>query len=252
MNALRESGADSLRRTVTEQMAPVVELYAQLSPVWSIEIDRARARQRQAAGMCAYRPLDVVARAGALDEPFQWATDALGRAGFASPRELYDVERSGADPLELITAWTSGEAVSRDPVRRLARRAAIVLGNSILHCATAAVLDAPLRGWRHAHCPCCAGPPDFAFDDRGERTLMCAKCDALWVATARGCLGCGAADPPTVVHVSSPAIGYGVLICNDCGRYLKERSGPPAAQPVVERALTGKLDLAAEQRGLRL
>jgi formate dehydrogenase maturation protein FdhE len=82
--------------------------------------------------------------------------------------------------------------------------------------------------------------------------LVCARCDARWRAAGRGCLACDATSAPTLARVRSPYLGYELVICNSCGRYLKERSGPLVYDPVVERALTGELDAAAERRGLRI
>jgi hypothetical protein len=53
------------------------------------------------------------------------------------------------------------------------------------------------------------------------------------------------------VRVPSPDLGYDLVICNSCGRYLKERRGLPSHAWLVERALTAGLDEAAHERGLR-
>ncbi len=41
-------------------------------------------------------------------------------------------------------------------------------------------------------------------------------------------------------------------MCNACGRFLKERQRRGVNSLLVERAVTLELDLAAEQRGLRI
>jgi hypothetical protein len=67
-------------------------------------------------------------------------------------------------------------------------------------------------------------------------------------------LGCGATSLPSLARISSPGTESTVLVCNPCGRYLKEREGvaPPDVDLLLDRALTEALDLAAERRGLRL
>jgi formate dehydrogenase maturation protein FdhE len=84
--------------------------------------------------------------------------------------------------------------------------------------------------------------------------LVCARCDARWTTTARGCLGCGAVKAETLARLPSTHTGYTVIVCSACGRYLKERDADPAGTVdlLVERALTEELDRAAERRALRL
>ena len=55
-----------------------------------------------------------------------------------------------------------------------------------------------------------------------------------------------------IARISNPALGYDLVMCNSCGRFLKERPRRGLASLLVERALTAELDLAAEQRGLRI
>jgi hypothetical protein len=47
-------------------------------------------------------------------------------------------------------------------------------------------------------------------------------------------------------------LGYELLVCHACARYLKERRGDGMQLPIIERALTVELDAAAERRGLRI
>lgn len=55
-----------------------------------------------------------------------------------------------------------------------------------------------------------------------------------------------------IARICNPALGYDLVMCNSCGRFLKERPRRGLASLLVERALTAELDLSAEQRGLRI
>ena len=66
-------------------------------------------------------------------------------------------------------------------------------------------------------------------------------------------LGCDAVDSPTgIARISNPALGYDLMMCNSCGRFLKERPRRGLGSLLVERTITAELDVAAEQRGLRI
>ena len=56
----------------------------------------------------------------------------------------------------------------------------------------------------------------------------------------------------TFVRVDAVDLGYELLVCHACARYLKERRGDEMLAPMIERALTVDLDAAAERRGLRI
>ena len=234
-------------------MAPVLAVHAALGREWKLTIDIGQAGGRISAGLVAYHSLEVIRGAGDLTSAFVRATKGLERAGLVSQSELADLRERHWDVMKLLGGWLSGEAMPTEPERSLARRAAIVVGNSILHEASAAVAArSSLDGWRHPFCPCCGGAADFGFEGGGIRRLLCARCDAVWATPLRGCLGCGAVREPTIARIPSPVVGYRLTVCNACGRYLKECEGDANVNPVVERALTGKLDRAAERRGLRL
>jgi FdhE protein len=109
------------------------------------------------------------------------------------------------------------------------------------------------KTWARVVCPCCGGAPDVALLERGgHRTLVCSRCDAQWRAPRTGCLGCDADDAPSIARIPNAAVGYELVMCNACGRFLKERPRRGLESLVVERAMTMELDVAAEQRGLRI
>ena len=92
----------------------------------------------------------------------------------------------------------------------------------------------------------------MAVRAEAARALICARCDTRWVAPTPGCLGCEATRPPTFVRVDAFDLGYELLVCHACARYIKERRGEGMQAPIVERTLTVELDSAAERRGLRI
>jgi len=143
--------------------------------------------------------------------------------------------------------------VPRDRTRAAARRAAAVIANAILRVTSIAVLDGrPAPRSARFTCPCCGCSPDFTRTAAGARTLVCARCDVEWATTRTGCGGCGASSAPSIAYVESPLLGYRLVLCNPCGRYLKEPIAPWSDDVSIERALTAQLDAAAEARGLRL
>ena len=244
-----------VRHTVAEQVAPLRQLDADLAEHWRIAFDPAAARDRMRAGRVAYEPTEVIATAGALVVPFVRATAALERAGLAAADDAAQARERRIYLPGLVRAWLAAEPMPRDRVRATTRRAAGLVASSILRRASALVRgSAPVAGWARSQCPCCGGAPDFALRtaDADDRTLICARCDTHWATAARGCLGCGEREPPTLARIASDALGCGLAICNACGRYVKEPVAGAAVEPLVERVLTSQLDLAAEARGLRL
>jgi hypothetical protein len=242
-----------VRVTVAEQIAPLVQLDADLAARWTIAIDPAAARARVRAGRVAYEATEVIAAAGSLTVPFVRATVALERAGLASDDEATAARERRIYLSGLIRAWMAAEPMPRDRVRATARRAAGLVAGSILRRASALVRgDEAITAWGASHCPCCGGSPDFALGTADDRTLICARCDTRWATAAVGCLGCGARDAPALARIASEALGCDLAICNACGRYVKEPAAWSPVEPLVERVLTSQLDAAAEARGLRL
>ena len=173
--------------------------------------------------------------------------------GLASTRELDSFRKNYSNAQPLLKAWLVGERGSSDHGRRLALRAAAILGNGILRSAAAQVAKGlSFEDWSHATCPCCAGNPDLALQDASGRQLVCSRCDTRWPAPTSGCLSCESNRPPTFVRVDTVDLGYELLVCHACARYIKERESAGMASPLLERMLTAELDSAAERRGLRI
>jgi formate dehydrogenase maturation protein FdhE len=171
----------------------------------------------------------------------------------ASPRALDSFRKGYAIAHPLLKSWLVGERGSGDEGRRLGLRAAALVGNAILRSAAAqASKGARFGEWKRSTCPCCGGSPDLAVRSDAIRSLVCSRCDTRWHAPTVGCLGCEATRPPTFVRVDAIDLGYELLVCHACARYIKERRGDGMQSPIIERALTAELDAAAERRGLRI
>ena len=245
--------AELVRQHLHDQLAPVLALRDEIARSFRPAFDLDRARQRMLAGQPAYDPLEAIGSAGDLLVPFVRATVAVERAALAPAREMMAARDARFELLPLIAGWLASEPVPRDRVRAAARRAAALIANAVLRVSSAHVLDgrpAPRTG--RPTCPCCGCAPDFTRSAAGARTLVCARCDTEWGAASGGCVGCGATTAPSIAHVESPLLGYRLVMCNPCGRYLKEPTAPWSDDVTIERALTAQLDAAAEARGLRL
>lgn len=245
--------AELVRQHLADQLEPVLLLRDELARLRRPGIDLAHARERLAAGLTAYDPLEAIGSAGNLSVPFVRATVAVEKSGLALAREASEAREYVDDLMPLITGWLGCEPTPRDRVRAAARRAAAVIANAVLRATSQALLEGiGVPRTQRATCPCCGSAPEFSREDDTHRLLACARCDAVWETSLRGCLGCEATLPPAIAHVEAPLLGYRLVMCSPCGRYLKEPLGPTASDPAIERALTAQLDAAAEARGLRL
>ena len=226
------------------------ELIASLAPA----IDGAEARRRIASGQVAYNAHSALAACGDVRPAFQRILHAFELAGFVSNEDSAAIHSAPVDLPALMTAWLAGDRLPRAGRKRIAREAAGVVANAALRAATAEVGPASTwRKWTRLVCPCCGSAPDIGLLERGaQRTLVCSRCDAEWRAARAGCLGCESGELASVVRIANPQLGYDLVICNNCGRFLKERPRRGSEATLVERAITAELDLAAEQRGLRI
>lgn len=247
----RESAA--AYSSFSDDLGPLVRVHAELSRFKLGPTRVKRARTNLAEGRVAFDAHEVLRAAGELDTSLSRVAIAFEMCGMASTRELEAFRKGYAVAAPLLKAWLVGERGSSDEGRRLALRAAAVVGNAILRSAAAqASKGVAFAGWQKATCPCCGGPADLAMRSDASRTLVCARCDTHWNAPTVGCLGCEATRPPTFVRVDALDLGYDLLVCHACARYIKERRGDKIDSPMVERSLTSELDAAAERRGLRI
>ena len=244
----------SVRSTTAEQFAPILRVHTDVLSGCSPSVDADTARRRMASGQVAYDALRMLRSCGDLLPRFVRVLDAFEVAGLVSNENRRAILDGELDVDDLVSGWFTGDRTPRDARRQIARQAAIVVGNALLRAATELVGPASVwRDWTRVVCPCCGGAPDIALVERGgQRTLVCARCDAQWRAPRAGCLGCETIEPPGIARISNPELGYDLMMCNACGRFLKERPRRGLESLIVERALTTELDLAAEQRGLRI
>jgi formate dehydrogenase maturation protein FdhE len=254
MPTLSPPRSASVRATTAEQLAPVLRVHAEITESCSPTVDQETAKKRVARGNVAYDALRVLRSCGEMATSFARVLEAFEIAGYLSNSDRRALLDSELDVDDLIAGWFTGDRTPRDTRRRAARQAAIVVGNAVLRAATKRVGAPSLwRGWTRAVCPCCGGAPDIALIERGaQRTLVCARCDAHWRAPRAGCLGCEESDSPSTARIANPSVGYDLVMCSACGRFLKERPRRGTEALLVERAITLELDLAAEQRGLRI
>jgi FdhE protein len=111
-----------------------------------------------------------------------------------------------------------------------------------------------LEAWRRRICPICGGMPDFAFIDsvRGERWLVCSRCDAHWLFQRLECCHCGNHEQGKLAFFTDEIEQYRLYVCETCKRYLKavdlRRSATKTFLP-LERVLTLHLDLQAQEMG---
>jgi hypothetical protein len=244
----------SARSALAEQFAPVLHVHAELLGDCVPAVEPESAQRRIRNGQVGYDALRVLRSCGDLLPRFVRVLDAFEVAGFISNDDRRAIRDGELDVDDLVSGWFTGDQTPRDPLRRIARQAAIVVGNALLRDASTRVgLPSTWRGWTRTVCPCCGGSPDIVLVERSaQRTLVCARCDAQWRAKRSGCLGCDTEVSPAIARINNPALGYDLVMCNACGRFIKERPRRGLESFIVERALTTELDLAAEQRGLRI
>jgi hypothetical protein len=244
---------ESARSSFVDELGPLVRVHADLGRFRLGPTRVKRARGNLAEGRVAFDPHEVLRAAGDLDANLARVATAFEMCGLASSRELDSFRKGYSVAAPLLKAWLVGERGSSDEGRRLALRAAALLGNAILRSAAAqASKGSNFSKWQRATCPCCGGSPDLAVRSDSARLLVCSRCDTQWDAPTTGCLGCEATRPPTFVRVDALDLGYDLLVCHACARYIKERRGSTIDAPMIERSLTSELDSAAERRGLRI
>jgi hypothetical protein len=253
-----------VRQLLTEQLVPLSSFREAERRRWVVAVDARGARARLRGGQVAYDPMEALGAGDAALGVIQRAVRALERAmlvpakGGSEPMSAPDLPV--ADAVAAFRSWLVGEPVSPHNAAHAIRRAAALAGNVILGRTSQEVLSGgePLAHWSNDRCPCCGGPADFAITAEdflpggGTRTLICSRCDTRWPTSRLGCLTCGAVEPPSIARVSSYALGLQLVMCNSCGRYIKEPLDGAIADPWAERLLGSQLDAAAERRGLRL
>jgi formate dehydrogenase maturation protein FdhE len=252
--ATMSPSSTTVRATLLEQFEPVLRVQGEVLDDCTPTLDVDAARARIKGGQVGYDALRVLRSCGDLMPRFVRVLDAFEVAGFVSNDDRRAILDAEPDVDDLVSGWFTGDRTPRDARRRTARQVAIVVGNAMLRSASTMVgSPSTWKTWSRVVCPCCGGSPDIVLVERSaHRTLVCARCDAQWRARRSGCLGCDTTDAASLARIANPPLGYDLVMCNACGRFIKERPRRGLEALIVERALTTELDLAAEQRGLRI
>jgi formate dehydrogenase maturation protein FdhE len=244
---------DVVTKGVADQFEPVLQLQQALRSSVRPVVDVKDAQARIASRRPGFDPVRILSRARTVVTAFDRCVDALENAGLASSTAVTALRQQQHDARALAIAWAAGDSAPSAATQRLAQKAASLVAGAILHSNARVVTQKlDLAAWNRPVCPSCGGPPDLAFIEGATRALLCSRCDTSWPVTTRGCIGCEATGAPTIARVRSPYLGYDLVICHACGRYLKERVGHAHHPPIVERALTAEMDAAAVRRGLRI
>jgi formate dehydrogenase maturation protein FdhE len=238
---------------VADQFEPVLQLQQALRSSVRPVVDVKEAQARIASRRPGFDPVRILSRARTVVTAFDRCVDALENAGLASSTAVTALRQQQHDARSLAISWAAGESAATASTQRLAQKAASLVAGAILQSNARVVTQKlKLESWHRPVCPSCGGSPDLAFVEGATRALVCSRCDTSWPVTTRGCIGCEATTAPTIARVRSPYLGYDLVICHACGRYLKERVGHAQHPPLVERALTAEMDAAAVRRGLRI
>jgi formate dehydrogenase maturation protein FdhE len=244
---------DVVTKGVADQFGPILQLQQALRSSVRPVVDVKEAQSRIASRRPGFDPVKILSRARTVVTAFDRCVDALEVAGLASSTAVTALRQQQHDARALAISWAAGESSPPVATQRLAQKAAAVVAGAILQSNARVVMQKlALDGWQRPVCPSCGGAPDLAFVEGNKRALVCSRCDTSWPVDTRGCIGCEATGAPTIARVRSPYLGYDLVICHACGRYLKERVGRAQHAPLVERALTAEMDAAAVRRGLRL
>lgn len=244
---------DVVSKGVADQFGPVLQLQQALRSSVRPVVDVKDAQARITSRRPGFDPVKILSRARTVVTAFDRCVDALEVAGLASSTAVTALRQQQHDARSLAISWAAGESTPAAATQRLAQKAASLVAGAILQSNARVIAQkVALEAWQRPVCPSCGGAPDLAFVEGAKRALVCSRCDTTWPVNTRGCIGCEATGTPTIARVRSPYLGYDLVICHACGRYLKERTGRALHPPLVERALTAEMDAAAVRRGLRI
>jgi len=150
-------------------------------------------------------------------------------------------------------AWFDSGTLSSKPSGILPLVASLL--QAVLYPLLAAYAEAllPLAGqhaWNHRHCPVCGGAADFAFleKEKGERWLVCSRCDAQWPFYRIACPCCDNRDHQTLSYHTDDTQRYRLYVCDQCRSYIKAIDLRQASSEVLlplERVITLDLDRQA-------
>lgn len=178
--------------------------------------------------------------------------------------ELWEQQDPGTqDELEALTAAETMVAAEQWYRTGSGGRGSVIdalLANAIapyLEEAAEAVRDDLSPQWRQPYCPVCGGWADMArYDEKKNRyRCICERCSTEWTIVRDACLYCGESDEERRGFYSSEDDLHRVMVCDNCGHYLKVVNEMVARRMgyhfllAAERLLTPGLDLTAAQEG---
>ena len=108
--------------------------------------------------------------------------------------------------------------------------------------------------WLRGYCPVCGAVPDLALldEESGARHLLCSRCNSQWRYVRLRCPFCGTSDSTKLQYYPGDDETYRLYVCEDCKHYLKTidlRVAQTRLPLRVERLLTVRMDVAAQQKG---
>ncbi len=171
----------------------------------------------------------------------------------ALAREVFDTWPTLVPPAD--DAGLRPEARAGSPASSLmAQAAAFALAASLQRAREEILPHLNPSLWQREFCPVCGGSPNLALlaGKTGARRLLCSRCDGVWDYSRTGCPFCRSKNAQT--YYQSQDQVYRLYVCPDCNRYFKTvdlRELQRAVSPVVERLLTIRMDLAAQEAGFK-
>jgi len=110
--------------------------------------------------------------------------------------------------------------------------------------------------WRKQYCPVCGGSPDFAYleKEKGERWLVCSRCDAQWPFYRLTCPYCSNQEHKDLAYFTNDKGLYRLYVCEKCHRYIKAIDTRKTSEEVLlplERVMTLDMDRQAVEQGYK-
>jgi formate dehydrogenase maturation protein FdhE len=204
-----------------------------------------------------------------LTQPFlQWKDIGITEPPFFAwltrIADLWEQQDAGAlDELESLSPTESikaGDKWYREGTSDLGSVIDALLANAIapyLEKAAEMLRDDLSPQWRQSYCPVCGGWADMArYDEKKSRyRCICERCSTEWTLVRDACLYCGESDEERRGFYSSEDDLHRVMVCDNCGFYIKVVNEGVARRMgynfilAAERLLTPGLDLTAAQEG---
>ena len=177
------------------------EIRAECMPL--VDVEHALSRIR--SGQVGYDALRVLRSCGDPMPRYARVLDAFEVAGFLSNDDRRALLHSELDVDDLVSGWFTGDRTPRESTRRIARLAAIVVGNALLRAASGLIEPGTVwREWTRIVCPCCGGSQTVPLHvGQRPRARQACRNGGCW-----SCLGAcrGTAGRTEVVRLRASAV----------------------------------------------